>query len=538
MRITGVSVENFRCFEKFAIDLKGESRFLIGENAIGKSSLMTAMARALGKERTFQRTDFLDLKKAIDIRVAIRDLDGAQLGVFPHAADFGAGGAPTTLTVGVRVAWDPDAEECEIEHGYPTKNWIKSKPVEREAIDVHWIPDTREASRLLQFGVRRSLLSDVLSKVDLDAPIAQAISDIQKASTQFAAAKDLASLLKEAGKQLAQLVPSVGADPYSIESTASTDLSVLRQLQLALEHAGPRLPIGSQSSGLAQLTLFSFSLLSIMQKPGAILLVDEPELSLHAHCQRALLRLLRALPNQFLLGTHSASLLDRADPRQVARLHRDGKIIREARPSTLKDAEVRDLTRYMTADNAEAFFARKAVLVEGLSDKYAIEALAERKGRNLDAEGVSVVAMKGCGLIGTFLSLLGSKGLGVRLVGMCDGPEDEQWAKSLEEHGFGKGMDRAAMAKVGFFVCDKDLEDVLVTAVGDAQALKILDGQGEKPAFDSYVKQPAHAGKSQHEQICDFLHSRGRHIRYAPLLVDELDLTKTPPALEGVVNAI
>ena len=136
MRIQRVSIENFRCFEKFVIDLNGEPRLIIGENAIGKSSLMAAMARALGKERTFQRNDFLDLEKAIDIRVTLSDLSGDQLGVFHDAADFTT---PPTLTVGAQAIWDPDTEECESFHGYPTKGYKKSKPAERDAIDVHWI---------------------------------------------------------------------------------------------------------------------------------------------------------------------------------------------------------------------------------------------------------------------------------------------------------------------------------------------------------------------------------------------------------------
>ena len=90
MRITRITVENFRSLDAFALDLEGESRFIVGENAIGKSSLITAIARAVGRDRTFSRTDFLDLAKPIDIRVTLIGLDAAQLGVFADAADFGA----------------------------------------------------------------------------------------------------------------------------------------------------------------------------------------------------------------------------------------------------------------------------------------------------------------------------------------------------------------------------------------------------------------------------------------------------------------
>jgi predicted ATP-dependent endonuclease of OLD family len=46
---------------------------------------------------------------------------------------------------------------------------------------------------------------------------------------------------------------------------------------------------------------------------------------------------------------------------------------------------------------------RTVVLVEGASDQRALEALAERRGRDLAAEGVSVVPIGGSKNIGRFL---------------------------------------------------------------------------------------------------------------------------------------
>jgi hypothetical protein len=59
---------------------------------------------------------------------------------------------------------------------------------------------------------------------------------------------------------------------------------------------------------------------------------------------------------------------------------------------------------------AEAFDRRAVVLVEGVSDQVALEALAERRGRNLHAEGVSVLSIGGAQAIGSFLELLGPRG--------------------------------------------------------------------------------------------------------------------------------
>jgi alpha-beta hydrolase superfamily lysophospholipase len=67
------------------------------------------------------------------------------------------------------------------------------------------------------------------------------------------------------------------------------------------------------------------------------------------------------------------------------------------------------LSGFSSPQTAEASFARTVVLVEGISDQLALEALAARRGRNLHAEGISVVAMGAQG-IGRFLDLFGPQG--------------------------------------------------------------------------------------------------------------------------------
>ena len=67
---------------------------------------------------------------------------------------------------------------------------------------------------------------------------------------------------------------------------------------------------------------------------------------------------------------------------------------------------------------------RAVVLVEGVSDQHALEALAERRGRNLAADGVSIVPMGGAQAIGRFVERFGPRGLDVKLAGLCDAAEE------------------------------------------------------------------------------------------------------------------
>ena len=63
---------------------------------------------------------------------------------------------------------------------------------------------------------------------------------------------------------------------------------------------------------------------------------------------------------------------------------------------------------------------RGVILVEGVSDQLALEALARRRGRNLEAEGISIVPMGGATNIRRFLDVYGPHGFGLRLAGLYD----------------------------------------------------------------------------------------------------------------------
>src|SRR5215471_68763 len=63
---------------------------------------------------------------------------------------------------------------------------------------------------------------------------------------------------------------------------------------------------------------------------------------------------------------------------------------------------------------------RAVVLVEGVSDKVALETLALRRGRDLATESVAVVAAGGAQAMGRFLELYGPHGTNVVMAGLCD----------------------------------------------------------------------------------------------------------------------
>ena len=80
------------------------------------------------------------------------------------------------------------------------------------------------------------------------------------------------------------------------------------------------------------------------------------------------------------------------------------------------------------------------VLVEGISDQLAVEALAERRDRNLAAEGIAVVPIGGAQNIGSFLARFGPSGMDVRLAGLCDVAQEGYFRRALERAGLGSDL--------------------------------------------------------------------------------------------------
>jgi hypothetical protein len=174
------------------------------------------------------------------------------------------------------------------------------------------------------------------------------------------------------------------------------------------------------------------------------------------------------------------------------------------------------------------------VLVEGTSDLVAIEALAERRARDLDAEGISLVPIGGAQAIGRFLDLFVPQGL--TLAGLCDAAEEGEFRRGLERAGLGSNLTRTDMERLGFYVCVEDLEDELIRALGAAAVEQVVEAQGDLGSFRTLQKQPAWQGRPVEEQLRRFMGSGGsRKIRYARLLVDAVDLARVPRPLDRVL---
>ena len=182
---------------------------------------------------------------------------------------------------------------------------------------------------------------------------------------------------------------------------------------------------------------------------------------------------------------------------------------------------------------------RAVVLVEGLSDRVAVEALALRHGRDLAAEGVSVVPIGGAQAIRRALDLYGPPGLDLVLAGLCDVGEERSYRRGLERAGLGSDLTREGMERLGFYVCEADLEDELIRALGPDAVEHVVETRGDIAPFRTLQKQPEWRGRPLHDQLRRFFGSGGRRkIRYARFLVEALEPDRVPRPLDRVLRHV
>ncbi|MER7699787.1 TOPRIM nucleotidyl transferase/hydrolase domain-containing protein [Streptomyces sp. NPDC096095] len=180
---------------------------------------------------------------------------------------------------------------------------------------------------------------------------------------------------------------------------------------------------------------------------------------------------------------------------------------------------------------------RTVVLVEGVSDRAAVEALAAGRGRHLTAEGVVVVPLGGAAGVTRFLRLLGPDGLGVRPAGLCDAAEQRFFVQGLELTGFGAARTPGALEALGFFTCHADLEDELIRALGTDRVQQVIEDRGDLRAFRVFQRQPAQRERAVEAQLRRFMGTiGGRKEHYARALAEALDPNRPPPPLDGLLS--
>ncbi|WP_265446868.1 hypothetical protein [Flexivirga meconopsidis] len=177
------------------------------------------------------------------------------------------------------------------------------------------------------------------------------------------------------------------------------------------------------------------------------------------------------------------------------------------------------------------------VLLEGRSDVVALASFARRRGAG-ELDGAELVDLGGVTNVRSHLDRLSIQPTPSRAAGLCDRGEVDVVVRALRR--FHPDVQVVGdLPGHGFFVCDRDLEDELIRALGIPGCMSLLDRLGLGARFATFCRQPAW----QSQPITDQLHrfvgtTSGRKELFAGEAACAIPLDRVPAPIAGLLDYV
>jgi predicted ATP-dependent endonuclease of OLD family len=207
--------------------------------------------------------------------------------------------------------------------------------------------------------------------------------------------------------------------------------------------------------------------------------IEEPELYLHPHAIRVLMKTFQeiAKQDQVIFTSHSSEFVNHVPLENVTCVRRKGNNRSIVQPNleNLSDSEKTKVQRYLIEDRSDMLFARSVILVEGQSELFALPNMAKTLGYDLDKKGVSIVSTGGKGNFETYHTILNA--FDVPHVLLADG-DGGKMAKEQEYQDLAQQV----------YVLEDDFETQVASIIPSERLLEIVNecrSRVEKPPLAS-----------------------------------------------------
>jgi predicted ATP-dependent endonuclease of OLD family len=197
------------------------------------------------------------------------------------------------------------------------------------------------------------------------------------------------------------------------------------------------------------------------KKQGALFLIEEPEMYLHPQMQRSLYKTIRQIgeTNQVIYITHSPHFVTIPEFNEIVIVSKNnnGTHIKKSTLQT-SDALKNKFRKELDPERNEMFFARKLLIVEGDTEKMAFPEFAKRMGIDFDGVGSTIIEVGGKRNLIDFVELAISFEIPVGLVYDTDSSDFKKDEKD-EESKYNELLNSYAGKGVQVFVFEKNYED-------------------------------------------------------------------------------
>jgi putative ATP-dependent endonuclease of OLD family len=561
LKLRSVTIKNFRALADVTVELD-DTTVLIGENNSGKTSFLEALKLCLAQGAS-RRGDVFDdydhhlscddaqLGDAGDTEITLRFAEtligewSAEV-VQAVAEAITLEGELQRITLRVKSCKDPKTGEMTPSWEFldPAGNALRPKRsvsfVLRDLQQLKpffYLSAVRDATR--EFQPRSAFWGPFLRNPSMPDDVRKELEkDLDALNARVIAADDKLKDVKERLEKTGGIVSIRESDAISIEAVPGRARDLLSRAQVTVSgRTGARLPMvrhGAGTQSLSVLFLFeSFlnSMLETLYGAGSvpIVAVEEPEAHLHPAAARALWKAISDMPGQKLVATHSGDLLARVPLSNLRRFCHDGTgiAVRRLQPGTLDADDTRKMALHVRATRGELLFARSWLLVEGATEVWLFEGIADVLGMDLEREGVRIVQYAQV-MPDPFIRLADDLGIGWFVISDGD-PGGQEKTKGVA--GLLKGRDRAKHfhvlgdLNVEVHLCKAGFGDVYLSHVAPQKKANITVGVAAENYWDQVVSATPNRGKEARAiKVVEEMGRRGT--------------ASVPPVLKSVLDSV
>ncbi|WP_122500668.1 ATP-dependent nuclease [Pseudomonas viridiflava] len=436
-KITKLLIKNFGCIgpEGIAVDID-KIVVLVGANNSGKSTILRAF-EVVTEGQKLSQDDFYNRQI---VPGALPEIELHSIVIDDNKpGDEWCGVAPNeTWVVKERWSWaGANVDPVRIGYNVTLGRWAETADKEKMPWGMKSVSNSRrpkphrvntfdspEAQSKAITSLLKSLLEEDIKRIKTSEAdehsryetILASLKTLRQDSKDIQAA-GIASMQTQANLILEQIFPGYQMKVVSPESVAPISIDLLGD-EFALEMGvtnGESFPLEKQGSGTQRTALWT--ILKLLADKGIkartvgvkakhhheplganishILLIDEPEVSLHPRATQAARDVLYSLPDsenwQVMLTTHSPSFIDLAkDHTTIIRAEKDHNHKVSAttlyRPDRVnldeEDKENLKLMNLFDSHISEAFFGGKVLIVEGDTEYTAFNYIRDREIKN------------------------------------------------------------------------------------------------------------------------------------------------------------
>lgn len=519
MKISRLAIKNFRSIKDLDFELP-QICALVGPNNAGKSNILLAVQRVLGRDwvsvSSFDEDDVYSRNSELDVNITVtldpplsyvkfKNTDPIKINKLSFEYTRYKIGEHKGARRLEQKCFDVNDKPPMVLSETPKKNQphkyqpLVNVPTEvRESIPVIFIGTNRSLKEQLP-SARNSMLRQLFEDIDRDLhdpkqTIKRKTADGQEEEIpridrfnrlMEAAVKvlrtdsfvDLEKSIKSNALRQLGFDPEVDTDKLDLFFSPFDTMSFYKQLDLRVREGEFTISATELGEGIQNaLVLSILQVFEERRKKGAIILIEEPEMFLHPQMQRSLYKTIRNLgtTNQVIYTTHSPHFVSIPDYCEVllVRKNCDGTQIKNsALPTSNRRRE--KLIKEFDPERCELFFASRLLLVEGDTEKLSLPVYAERLGLDIDREGATIVEVGGKRNIPDFVDIAISFGIPTGI--LYDKDSSDFKDKRDEESQFNNELDirNKDDGSCRVWCMDKNYEDILRRDLGENNYQKL-----------------------------------------------------------------